>query len=915
MKITQRILSLVMVVVTLVSFMGIAAEAASVTTKKLNLGYMVPIDAKGTKTIETVKLYGDYDYINFYINSRKTNSYFAYEIYSDKSNTKLVEGDIVACDATGTYTFTPKIKLKGTYKSKTYYMVTYAAKIKSNGNVEIDKNSMHEFKVVVKRTASFDDKIVILKEAKNTTKGVYVSWSKLSGANKYYIYRRSINGTKWTKVGATGSSKTSFTDTPPNHAGYVYSVKAINKKGAASRMVFNGLVCHYATAPKVESITVSFDNSIEINWNHISRARYDILRKENNGSWKIIESSYSKSKYKDTSVKSGKTYTYAVRAVISTGRDNAISSYYHNSDKAVEYFRAPTLKAAVAVEDGINVSWNTVSGAKGYTILRKKVGGSRSWSEIGKADADATSFVDTSANVKTSYVYTVRSEAIGNNGSYKSEGVEYIVLNSPKNVSHSFSSSSDYAYIKWDVVPAATQYNVYTMTKSGDWKLYKTEEHDSKGDSGYQISCKFSTSRKGKIKYTVTALRNGANETPIGENVYEMDYYPRVIANSYVGVNGMVVTWEDRGAQSYNIYRREGDDSSKFVLIDSVEGKENGRLMKYCDETIKDKTSYTYLVKGVYNGVEQTNCYTKSKTYSRLPESEITREEKAAFITSTSGTLFEVTVAEDNAPVEIYGYNYTKNVWEKLDYTKNKYDKTLRMSRRELSNPNDDGEYTVCVVYNIDGNRTAFDANIITGKYRKVKFGEVSAKTTSKGVALTFDAVEGAKEYVIKYTDQKTDVTKQVVVKATGKESYTANLKFDVFEDRGFVFVYHIDAVLPNMSVSRCKGNIDIEKTPDIYKVKRNDNGTVTLYWDDYNSGATIYKVCRKTAGSSKWITYPDVIPTKKKINGKKYLYWTDKKAKEGVKYSYKVILCNRTYSSNYDLYLDSYYELVTVDK
>ena len=156
MKMTKRVLAIVMAVVTLVSVMGIAVEAASLKVSKLNMGYMAPTNSKGTKTIETVKLYGDYDYINFYISSKKNDSYFAYEIYSDKDYTKLVDGDLVACDK-GTYTFTEKIKLKGNYSSKTYYMITYGAKVSSNGNVTIDQNSMYEFKVVVKRSADFDD--------------------------------------------------------------------------------------------------------------------------------------------------------------------------------------------------------------------------------------------------------------------------------------------------------------------------------------------------------------------------------------------------------------------------------------------------------------------------------------------------------------------------------------------------------------------------------------------------------------------------------------------------------------------------------------------------------------------------------------------------------------------------------------
>ena len=429
MKITKRVLSIVMAIITLVSVMGIVAEAASVTVGELNLGYMAPTNAKGTKTIETVKLYGDYDYINFYINSKKKNSYFAYEICSDKDYTNVIGGNVVSCDK-GTYSFTDKIKLKGNFSSKTYYMITYALKEYSNGDLKIDQNSMCQFKVVVKRKASFDNKIVVLKEAKNTTKGVNVSWSKLSGASKYYIYRRSLMGTKWTKVGAVGSSKTSFTDTTAKNTGkYVYSVKAINKSGTASRYLYSGLTCLFAKAPTMKSITVIANNTIEIKWNSTSsKAKYNIMRKEGDGSWKTIKSNYSGTSYKDTSVKSGKKYTYSVKAVISTDYGKAISSYYTNSDKAVTYLRMPTLKETATVENGVNISWYDVSGAKGYTILRKNSDGSTGWSSVGKVGADATSFIDTSADIETGYIYSVRSEASKNKGSYNSKGIEYVYV-------------------------------------------------------------------------------------------------------------------------------------------------------------------------------------------------------------------------------------------------------------------------------------------------------------------------------------------------------------------------------------------------------------------------------------------------------------------------------------------------------
>ncbi len=428
MKITKRLLSIALAVAILVSALSVAAEGASVSLAKLNLGYMAPTNSKGTKTVEKVKLYGDYDYINFYIKSKKKDSYFFYEIYSDKACTKLVEGDAVHYDK-GEYSFVKKIKLKKKYKSKTYYMVTYAGITYSDGSVKIDKKSVREFKVVVKRDADFDDKVVVLKETKNTTDGVYIKWGKLSGASKYYIYRRSITGTKWKKVGSASSKKTSFTDTSvkSKNGNYIYSVRAVNKKGTKSRYLYSGLTCLFAKAPTMKSITVTYNNTIEIKWKSTSsKAKYNIMRKEGEGSWKTIKKNYSGTSYKDTTAKNGKKYTYTVKAVISTDYGKATSAYYSNSSKAVTYLKAPSLKEVVAVENGISISWKAVSGAKSYTIYRKNSDGSTDWSAVGNVKSGVTSFIDTSADLETAYIYTVRSEASKNKGSYNGAGIEYI---------------------------------------------------------------------------------------------------------------------------------------------------------------------------------------------------------------------------------------------------------------------------------------------------------------------------------------------------------------------------------------------------------------------------------------------------------------------------------------------------------
>jgi len=472
MKMTKRLLAIVMSVVTLISVMGIAVEAAEIYVSALGIGYMVPTNTKGTKNLSTVKLYGDYDYINFYINAKKNDGYFAYEIYADKDYTKLKDSGAVACDK-GKYNIPAKIKLKGEYSSKTYYLVTYAAYIYSDGSVDVDRNSLKEFEISVKRSASFDDKVVVLKETKNTTKGVYITWSKLSGTSKYYIYRRSITGTKWTRVGTVSSSKSSFTDTSVKNknGNYVYSVKGVNKKGTASRYLYFGLTALFAKTPTMKSIAVAYNNAIEVKWNSTSsKAKYNIMRKEGDGSWKTIKSNYSGTSYKDTTAKNGKKYTYSVKAVLSTSYGKATSSYYANSDMAVTYLKAPTLTGITPAETGMTITWDSVSGAKGYTILRKNSDGSTGWSSVGKVGADVTTFTDETALPDVSYTYSVRSEASKNKGSYDRSGIEYIILDAPviNIVADDYYGGPD---LSWDAVKNATHYQVFYRFGNVEWRL------------------------------------------------------------------------------------------------------------------------------------------------------------------------------------------------------------------------------------------------------------------------------------------------------------------------------------------------------------------------------------------------------------------------------------------------------------
>ncbi|MBR2876323.1 MAG: fibronectin type III domain-containing protein, partial [Clostridia bacterium] len=296
MKKIKKTLALLLAVITLFSTVAVVANAADISITGTDYGYITPTDSKMQKSVSTVKMYGSYDYINFYINAKCDDVYFFFEIYSDKNMTKMVASDYTYCDEAGTYSFTPWLKLKGVFKTGTYYGVAYAARATDDGSVSISEKSFAEFKVSVNRTTAFAKQIVLLKTSKNTVNGPTISWYKhSSSATKYVIYRRSMTGTKWTKVATVNAKTLSYTDkSVKNKNGkYVYTVKALDKKGTASRYQFEGIYCLFAKAPQVSTVATASDNRVQVKWNNTSSsARYNVYRKEGGGKWVLLKSNY-----------------------------------------------------------------------------------------------------------------------------------------------------------------------------------------------------------------------------------------------------------------------------------------------------------------------------------------------------------------------------------------------------------------------------------------------------------------------------------------------------------------------------------------------------------------------------------------------------------------------------------------------
>ena len=158
-----------------------------------------------------------------------------------------------------------------------------------------------------------------IKKIENDTSGPKITWSKASGASKYYVYRKTSKSGKWSYLGSTKS--TSYVDkTAKNRKKYYYAVKSVDGDSASyhSTSHFNSYCksITFISAPKPASVKSS-KSGVTFKWNKVSGVSgYYVYRKTGSGSYKKIATvkGYKKVSYLDKTAKKGKTYTYMVKA-------------------------------------------------------------------------------------------------------------------------------------------------------------------------------------------------------------------------------------------------------------------------------------------------------------------------------------------------------------------------------------------------------------------------------------------------------------------------------------------------------------------------------------------------------------------------------------------------------------------------
>ena len=308
-----------------------------------------------------------------------------------------------------------------------------------------------------------------------------LTWSTVSGAASYRVYRSESRGTGYSLLGTTTSTSYVNTGAAVGKT-YYYRVKAVNSAGtsAYSNIVSGTARTPAPAAPVLKGGTSSASGKPQLTWAAVDgAAKYDVYRSNSaDGTFSKVGST-DKTTYVNTGAVKGVTYFYKIRAVGASGASGFSNTVAIHVAGVVKAPAAVVLSGIKADAAGITVTWKTTANAETYNVLRRDASNT-AWKVIARG-VSGTSYKDTTVARGVMYSYTVQGVA--------ADGVTtgpYDTTGKSAKVTASASTTPGYVTMKdarrvtigekgilltWTTATNAKTYNVYRAAnppKSGD---------------------------------------------------------------------------------------------------------------------------------------------------------------------------------------------------------------------------------------------------------------------------------------------------------------------------------------------------------------------------------------------------------------------------------------------------------------
>ncbi|MGC7869924.1 cell wall-binding repeat-containing protein [Desulfosporosinus sp. SYSU MS00001] len=302
---------------------------------------------------------------------------------------------------------------------------------------------------------------------------IYLSWSAVSNANFYYVYRSTSPYGTYTVVASPTTAY--YTDsTVSTNTTYYYKVAAVGNAGPSLDSVITNattVASGALAAPTNVSAIALASNQVYLSWATVSNATYYTVYRSTSltGTYTIVGAPAT-SIYTDSTVSTLTTYYYKVVAIGSSGSSSDSAIVTVTTTYNTGALATPTNVTATTVSTSqIYLTWSAVSNASYYNVYRS-TSPSLTYSNIGTVTTP--SLTDSSLAANTTYYYKV--VAVGSAGSSAESAVvpattilTNTALSAPTNPTATALSTSQ-IYLTWDSVSNATSYYVYRATSISD---------------------------------------------------------------------------------------------------------------------------------------------------------------------------------------------------------------------------------------------------------------------------------------------------------------------------------------------------------------------------------------------------------------------------------------------------------------